>query len=469
MIFAVLGDLHYFAEGGNAGAYLRTMKEDLARKNIVPDLIVQLGDVIENQQGPQPVPLAEGARQWRLSLQDIKTVFPETPFLITPGNHDWYGGDSWFGGGGNLRQYLVPFLEKELQGSLKGKLFFHVRAGADLLIFLNHEGMEPGMDAEQRRFLARILAGAEANPAVRNIWCFAHCGLWNVNYCRFQEHRDLLPFFTRCRKFRGYFAGHVHQNNISVRNAPGEVPILQAVAAGLKTDFNGVPLEAQQLILQPPPSVRQWAVIPESCPSYCLIRTGEEGIELTYEAIGGSTIARVDYRADGQPGAVVRTAPEADRSLPPDPVRARLYYYAYFPERHLRRTDAPELLFNGVSAGRFRTDRGSWHTDVRRDFLELPAAGLGQVNDFTLLNPMKEVFVVRDLFLEVLDRSGKIFYSRLCPKVLVSGKPDGIYMDCGLIHPDRGMLGSSLEENIPDEVLETVPPGETISFRLAFE
>ena len=470
MILVTVGDLHYFSEDGRAEEFLRAMRDDLARKNIVPDVIAQLGDVIENQRGPSPISLEEGAAQWQFALADIKEVFPDTPFLVAPGNHDWYGGDSWFGGGGNLRRYLVPFLEKELQSRLKGALFYHVRLDGDLLLFLNHEGMESGMDVEQHRFLERMLAGAEANPAIRNVWCFAHCCLWNVNHCRFQEHARLLPYFTRCRKFRAYFAGHVHQNNITVRNAPGEQPIVQAVAAGLKIEWpREVPQEACHNILQPPPSVRQYAGIPTACHSYCVVDTDAEEMVLRYEAVGGDTIAEIHYQADGTPGRIWRTAPFADHSLPAEPVQVKFHCYAYFPERHLRRTASPEIYFNGVSAGKMPTDGGSWHLSECRSFVELPPEHLQKVNTIRITNPMRECFVLRDLNLEVTDRRGKVYYSSLYPKVPVSGDPAGIYMDYGLIHPGVGILGSALEENIPAELVETFAPGEEMSLTFSFE
>ncbi len=470
MILVAVGDFHYFSEEGKAGAHLRAMRDDLARKKIVPDVIAQLGDVIENQRGPAPVPLEEGAAQWQFSLADIKEVFPDTPFLIAPGNHDWYGGDSWYGGGGNLRQHLVPFLEKELQCSLKGFLFYHVRVGGDLLIFLNHEGMESGMDAEQHRFLARMLEGAEGNPAIRNVWCFAHCGLWNVNYCRFQEHARLRPYFTRCRKLRACFAGHVHQNNISVWNAPGENPIVQAVTAGLKIEWpREVPQEACHNILQPPPSVRQYAGIPTACPSYCVVDTEAEEMVLRYEAIGGDTIAEIHYQADGTPGRIWRQAPAVDHSLPEEPVLVKFHYYAYFPERHLRRTASPEVFFNGVPVGKLHTEGGSWHLSECRCFIELPPEKLQKVNTIRITNPMPERFVLRDMDLAVTDRNGRVCYSSLYPKVPVAGDPAGIYMDYGLIHPGVGILGSALEKNVPMELMEIFAPGEEMSLTFSFE
>ena len=82
---------------------------------------------------------------------------------------------------------------------------------------------------------------------------------------------------------------------------------------------------------------------------------------------------------------------------------------------------------------------------------------------------MPERFVLRDLNLEVTDRSGRVCYSSLYPKVPVAGDPAGIYMDYGLIHPGVGILGSALEENVPMELMEIFAPGEEMSLTFSFE
>jgi hypothetical protein len=94
---------------------------------------------------------------------------------------------------------------------------------------------------------------------------------------------------------------------------------------------------------------------------------------------------------------------------------------------------------------------------------------LQKVNTIRITNPMQECFVLRDLNLEVTDSSGKVYYSSLYPKVPVAGDPAGIYMDYGLIHPGVGILGSALEENIPDELVERFAPGEEMSLTFSFE
>ena len=110
--FAVIGDIHYFNAHASAQERMRALREDLRKKKFAPDLICQVGDVIENQEGSDPVSGEEGARQWLAALRDIKEVFPDIPFLITPGNHDWYGNNTWFGGSENLKRYLLPFLDR---------------------------------------------------------------------------------------------------------------------------------------------------------------------------------------------------------------------------------------------------------------------------------------------------------------------------------------------------------------------
>ena len=63
MDFIVIGDIHYFSKHSRTQERMRALCGDLKNKGITPDLICQLGDVIENQSGSSPVSGGEGARQ----------------------------------------------------------------------------------------------------------------------------------------------------------------------------------------------------------------------------------------------------------------------------------------------------------------------------------------------------------------------------------------------------------------------
>jgi hypothetical protein len=75
---------------------------------------VHVGDLVNCQTGSMPRVLSECDAEWAYALNHVKQLFPDKPFLFTPGNHDWYGGDSWQGGGPCIKKRYIPFIEKEL-------------------------------------------------------------------------------------------------------------------------------------------------------------------------------------------------------------------------------------------------------------------------------------------------------------------------------------------------------------------
>lgn len=469
MDFIVIGDIHYFGRHARTQERMRALCGDLKNKGITPDLICQLGDVIENQSGSSPVSGEEGARQWREALKDIKTVFPDTPVLICTGNHDWYGNHSWFGGKENLQRYLIPFLEKELDSSLNGQLFYSFRFRDSLFLFTNHVGMDSGMDLEQRKWLTKNLMAADANPAVRHVWAFGHCGLWNVNYFRFNENAELLPLFAESRKLKAYFTGHVHQNNISVRKEPGKHPVLQAVAAGFSPDNEGIPQKERFLTLNPPPSFRGYTAFPESCPSYCRVTVNNGKIRIRYEKIGGETIAEIIYEDPGRIQDAGKTEQSVSHTLPSEAKGLKLHLYPYFPERFLKQKETPEVIFNGYSAGKVPRNSATWHVNHFRYTLELPPGLLKKVNTIEFTNPNRESFLIRDCQLEAIDRQGVSHFSELYPMVISAGDHRNIYMNFGLIHPEYGILHSSLEYNAPDEIIRDFPLEAPIKIQLKYQ
>lgn len=469
MEFIVLGDIHYFSKRPLAQERMRALRQDLSGKGIVPDMICQLGDIIENQEGSSPVSNAEGARQWEEALKDIKDVFPDTPFLISLGNHDWYGDNSWFGGKENLCRYPVSFLEKELGSSLNGQLFYSFRLHDSLFLFTNHVGMNSGMDQEQRKWLQKSLAAADANPAIRYVWAFGHCGLWNVNYFRFNENAELLPLFAESRKLKAYFTGHVHRNNMSVYRMPGKNPVFQVVTTGLEADSEGISQKERFLTLNPPPSFRGYTAFPESCPSYCRITVSENGIRLRYEKIGGETIAEIRYKNPEQICEVKLDGKKVSHSLPAEAKKLKLHLYPYFPERIFKQEKTPMVLFNGHPAGAIIRNSSTWHVNNFSYALELPPEFLKKINTIEFTNPNKESFLIRDCQLEAIDKNGVSHFSELYPAVISAGNHKNIYMNLGLVHPEHGILHSSLEYNIPDELIQDFPLDASIKIQLKYQ
>jgi|GEM_PF-2423968 hypothetical protein len=468
MEFMVLGDLHYSGPHNHAPGMMRAVRKDMDAKKFRPEVICQLGDIIENQSGPSPIPLAEGAVQWREALKDIKTVFPAIPFLPAPGNHDWYGGDSWFGGKSNLLRYFIPFVEKETGGTLNGLLFYAVRLKNCLFLFVNHMGMDGGMDIEQARWLQKTLAAADANPAVNHVFAFGHCGLWNVNYFRFNENAELLPLFAESRKLRVYFAGHVHRNNISVMNVPGGNPVLQAITAGLEANAENRPQEGRTLILNPPPSVRGYVRIPVSRPSYCVVTVKGGEIRLRYEEIGGGTLADLLLK-EGKVTEASAVVPEVCFDFPSRATALKLHLYPFFPERFLQAAGGPEVIFNGKTCGAVPRNTVQWHTNAHTLSVTLPPELLQRSNEVIFTNPNGEYFLIRDCQLEAVDENGKSYFSKLYPKIISAGNHRNIYLNTGLVHPERGIMFSSLEHNAPDEMIQDFEPGGPLKIRLDFE
>lgn len=468
MEFVVIGDLHYFRPSGDIREKMRAFRQDMERKRIRPEWICSLGDVIENQRGPSPVSGAEGVRQWTAALKDIGQVFPEVPFLIVPGNHDWYGNNTWFGGRPNLDRFWAPFMEKQLGSSLNGKLFASFRHGDVLCLLVNHVGMDAGQDAEQRKWLRKTLAAADANPAVRHVFAFGHCGLWNVNYFRFNENAELLPVFAESKKLRGYFAGHVHRNSLTVYRVPEKNPVLQAIVSGLFADGEGQVQEGRLLLLNPPESARGYAAIPPSCPAYCRVTVRDAEVRLRYEAIGGETLLDVVYSDPDSLRENKRVRPELRGDLPAKTVRLKLHLYPYFPERFLRSAGTPSVRFNGKDAGAVPGNASAWHVNHFRYTVELPPESLRLENTVEFTNPNREGWLVRDCQLEAVDADGISHFSELYPKLISVGDHRNIYLNFGLVHPESGVLHSSLEYNAPDEVIQDFPVDGPVRFRLKF-
>ena len=470
--FIVIGDIHYGAKGVPSADMMRKLRDDLKKKNIKPELICHTGDFIENQNGHTPASDMEGEAQWKMALTDIKTVFPKTPFLFSLGNHDWYGGGTWFNGRTNINNHYVPFIQKELKYPLNGLLFFDVRVKDALFCFTNHPGMDNGMDKEQLVWLKKVIDGANEDPAIRHVFVFGHTGLWNVNYLRFNEHIELREILAECKKLRGFFTGHIHQNNMTVWNVPGKQSIFQIVAAGFGANDRNMVLEPRTLILNPPPSQRGYSAIPESCASYCHVQIAADGtITLSYEKIGGGSVAKVAYKTADKIREIVPPARNVDFSYPGKAKKVKLHAFAFFPNKIFNgRNHTPEVIFNGVKTkARLRRNTSMWHWHHFRFVYELPADLLQKENMVIFTNPNRERFLIRDIQLEAIDEQGKSHFTNLYSKVVSAGDHKNIYMNFGLIHPERGIMYSSLEENIPDEIIQNFPLEQDVKIKLFFQ
>lgn len=474
--FIVLGDLHYCNiddRGDSAEARAERLAADIAKKGLVCDFIVHVGDLVNCQTGDMPRVLSECDAEWAHALDHVKKLFPDKPFLFTPGNHDWYGGDSWQGGGPCIRKRYIPFIQKELGAPLNGLPFFTFRFRDTFFVFPNHLGMEPGLDIECRKMLEKALAAADADPSIARVFAVSHPLLWNVDYFRFNENAALLPILMKAKKFDAYFGGHVHENSLTARKNSYNTALRQVTVAGIwppvkegPERFHPVPT----LQLNPPPSKRIFSGFPADVESYAVVESSREKVTLRFEAVGGGTLAEYAWSGPYEVREVKPAAPSFAHTLPDRVVRARLYCYPLFLERFLGGTAAPQVKVNGRAVGELKRNYSAFHTNWGGFFIDLPADAVKRENRVEITNPSGERFLVRDLAVMAAGEDGREHFTRVYPKMLSFGDWRTFYMGFGLVHPGAGILHSDIETNASQEVIENIPqhaPGAVVN--LCFE
>ena len=463
--FLVIGDVHYCNiedNGDPTEARMERLAADLKRKGERYDFVVQVGDLVNCQTGYVARSMAECHEEWKHAISEVKRLFPDKPFLTTPGNHDWYGGGSWQGGGPCIRQHYIPFMERELGAPLNGLPFFTFRANDVLFIFLNHLGMEKGLDIECRKMLRKALATADSDPSISRVFAVSHPELWNVNYFRFNENATLLPEFMAARKFDAYFSGHVHMNNITARKNDYGCALRQICAAGVwppckepPERFHAVPT----MRLNPPPSKTLFADFPADVESYTVVEASREKVTVRFEAVGGGTIGEYEWQGPYDLKAVKRAGPRFDETWPSRPVRARLWYFPLFVDRRLGGGPAPRFKVNGRDVGELRRNHSAFHTNWGGFFIDLPLDLVRRENTVEILNPSGERFLLRDLAIMAAGEDGVEHFTSVHPKMLSFGDWRTFYMGFGLVHENTGILWSDLETNASDEVIDVAPHG----------
>jgi alpha-galactosidase len=474
--FAVLGDLHYCNaddNGDSAEARAERLAADIAKKRIDFDFVVQVGDLVNCQTGSTPRVLSECDAEWVHALRHVKKLFPDKPFLFTPGNHDWYGGDSWQGGGPCIRKRYIPFMEKELGTPLNGQPFFTFRCRDAFFVFLNHLGMEKGLDIECARMLEKAVATADSDASIARVFMVSHPLLWNVDYFRFNENAALLPILMKAKKFDAYFGGHIHMNSLTARKNDYNTALRQVAVAGTwppvkegPARFHAVPT----LQLNPPPSKRLFSGFPADVESYVVVESSREEVRLRFEAVGGGTLAEYAWSGPYEVREVKPSAPRFDNSLPAEVKRARLYYFPFFQDRFLGGAAAPQVKVNGRHVGELKRNCSFYHSNWGKFFIEIPQGVLKRENTVEISNPSGERFLVRDLALMAAGPDGREHFTAVYPKMLSFGDWRTFYMGFGLVHPGTGIMHSDIESNASEEMIETVmqhAPG--VSIRLDFK
>ena len=461
--FLVIGDVHYCNiedNGDPTEARMERLVADLKKKGERYDFVIQVGDLVNCQTGYVARSMAECHAEWRHAIAEVKRLFPDKPFLTTPGNHDWYGGGSWQGGGPCIRRHYIPFMERELGAPLNGLPFFTFRANDVLFIFLNHLGMEKGLDIECRKMLRKALATADSDPSISRVFAVSHPELWNVDYFRFNENATLLPEFMAAHKFDAYFSGHVHMNNVTARKNDYGFALRQICAAGVwppckesPERFHAVPT----MRLNPPPSQTLFADFPADVESYTVVSATKERVNVRFEAVGGGTLGEYEWNGVYDLKAVKKSAPRFDDTLPAKAVRARLWYFPLFVDRRLGGGPAPRFKVNGRDVGELRRNYSAFHTNWGGYFVELPPDLVRRENEVDVINPSGERFLLRDLAIMAAGEDGVEHFTPVYPKMLSFGDWRTFYMGFGLVHENTGILWSDVDVNASAEVIDVVP------------
>lgn len=473
--FLVIGDLHYGNaddRGDPAEARAQRLADDVRRKGIGYDFVIQVGDLVNCQTGRTPRCLAECHAEWRHAIREVKRLFPDKPFLTTPGNHDWYGGDSWQGGLPCIKAHYIPFMERELGQSMNGLPLTAFRFNDCLFVFLNHLGMHRGFDVETRRLADKALTAAERDPSVARVFAVSHPQLWNVDYFRFHENATLLPRFLRARKFDAYFSGHVHMNRVTARKNDFGFALRQVCAAGTwppvdegPSRFRAVPT----LTLNPAPSVRLFEDRPADVQSYTVVAASREKVNMRFEAVGGDTLGEYEWSGPYETRAVQPAAARWRADRPARVVQASLCYFPYVVDRVLGGVEMPRVRVNGRDVGTLACNQSFFHTNWGRFALEIPPGLVRDVNVVEIANPSGVRFLLRDLAIRAVDADGAEHFTPVHGKVLAFGDPAGFYMGFGLAHDWDGILHSEVGMNVPGELIEqVVPPTAGTTLTLGF-
>ena len=90
-------------------------------------------------------------------------------------------------------------------------------------------------------------------------------------------------------------------------------------------------------------------------------------------------------------------------------------------------------------------------------------------NEIRINNPNKELFAIRDCYLEITLNNGDTYLTPVYPLVLFSGNWKYMYMDFGLCHPTVGVMYSSIEVNVPEALMKSFKIGDNVTFELNFK
>ncbi|MBO5751584.1 MAG: hypothetical protein J6R80_04195 [Kiritimatiellae bacterium] len=333
-----------------------------------------------------------------------------------------------------------------------------------MFIFLNHLGMEKGVDIECTKMLRKAIASADSDPTVSRVFVFSHPEIWNVNYFRFNENAGYLSELMAARKLDAYFSGHVHMNSVTARKNDYGMALRQICAAGVwppvkegPKRFHAVP----SMQLNPLPSKRLFSDFPADVESYILVEASKEKVVLTFEEVGGGVIGQYEWKGPYDLNAVKRAQPRFKESLPQKVARARLWYYPLFVDRIFNAPKAPRFRVNGRDVGEVKRNYSFYHSNWGKFYIDLPVDLIGKENKVEIVNPSGERFLIRDLALMAAGTDGVEHFTPVHEKMISFGDYRTFYMGFGLVHENMGILHSDIETNASSEVIEVVPYGQS--------
>jgi len=442
--FAFLGDLHYHQPRYATQRLIEAIAKEAASLDPPVDFVCHTGDFIHGQVAGKHVPesLEQARGEWEFAMKHVTEQF-HCPFFMALGNHDWYG-NTFRGGKKNVVDAYLPFMSRQL-GRKLNRPFFSFERGNSHFVFLNHHGFDDAWDQEQIGWLERDLSRADASPATEHVFVFAHPELWNVSTLHFDEHRRYRAVLAKHR-IDAYFCGHVHRNTVSVWGH-GDRKLTQIVGV---PSLGGelVPIEANELILNPPPSRRSYCRGFYGGGSYYLATV--EGGRVTVQLRGLGKGAAWEFYWD-EPGEIVdvktpASVPGAELKASdlPGLVSAELYI------AHLAQSDpAAPVLLNGQQ---IETLNKNYEPFWRPKAIDVPPSLVKLQNRLVVRNPRRSSFALRSCRLRVELADGRAATTAVFPQVVCSSPG----------------FAAGLKGKVPAELLRSVDHWRDTSLALAF-
>lgn len=206
----VLGDVHYSSGGAfdssiirhHSALILRTALDQIVRRPQPPDLVVQIGDLIDGT-GQTP-------DRARADLEEAVALFCDSGLRWTwiPGNHDvaYCGGKKW----------LMPYLGRS---RAYGEMLF----GDNVVLLLDSaiEEVYGRVDSEQLVWLEERLDAHRR----RRIFVFIHHVFdWSVQHEMHIENADTVrALLLGAPAVKAVFLGHVHAHHIETNDGLHEI------------------------------------------------------------------------------------------------------------------------------------------------------------------------------------------------------------------------------------------------------